>query len=369
MGKRELLILFLFLVVGGLVYQFTAPAADPGNGGRSWSDALRNIRGEMFGDRARLAVDRTVTASVGPAVEVLDLGALAGRVIVSGEDRDDLQATVRVSLLGEREEEIQAAAGQLAVEMEEREGVLALRLSHPDAWRLGSDRRVADVTVQVPRRLKVKLSARGTVEVARTAGAALELVRGTATLRDIAGPVTGGFRDGSLEVDGAASVELETRRVSVRLARVAGAIEVEGADGQVRGAQLPGPVVLDLRRMLVELDEVAGKVEVKGGDGRVELRRLSGPLSAEVERMVFSAAMAAAVEVDVEVGDAPLEFTLPPAGVSLDVEATEGAIDAPEGVGTVEREGSTQRLKGEVKGGGPAVRLRATRTAVVIRTP
>lgn len=369
MGKRELLILLAFVIVGGLVYQVTAPAADPSTNGRSWTDVFRNVRGEMFGSRSRLAISRDVKASVGPDVEVLDLGDLAGQITVVGEDREDIEAQVRVSLLGENEGEINTAAAQLVVKGEERDKALVLTLSHPDEWRLSSGRVAADVTMKAPRRLLVKLAGRGTVNLQQTAGASLEIARGTVNLRDLTGPVTGTFRDGSLDVAGATKVEVETRRVSVTLARIEGAIDVEAVDGQVRGAQLPGPIELDVRRVMVDLDEIAGKVSITGGDGRADLRRLSGPLTVDVERMAFAGVMRKAVEVDVEVADAPLEFTLPPGGVTLDAEATDGTIQAPDTLPKPEREGNTERLKAEVKGGGPAVRLRGVRTAVVVRTP
>lgn len=368
MGKRELFLLLGFLVIGGLVYQVTAPAGESG-GGRSWSDVLRNVRGEMFGSNARVGVDREVTAAVGPEVEVLDLGDLSGQVTIVGMEREDVSATLRVSLLGENEGEVTAAAAQLSVTAREDGDALKLSLTHPDAWRMGRGRIAADVKMEAPRRLRVRFTGRGTVNVRDMAGVDLEVARGTVTLANVAGPVTGQYRDGSLDIDGAASVDIETRRLTLKLSRIAGAIEVDGVDGQVKGAQLPGPVTLDLRRMLVDLDEVANLVEITAADGRADLRRLAGGVRANLERMPFSASLSRAADVDVEGADAPIELTLPAQGVALDVEAIDGSIEVPESIGRPVKDGTTQKLETDVKGGGPKVHLRGSRTMVVVKAP
>ncbi len=369
MGKRELILVVAFLVLGGLVYQLTAPRGAEPTSGRSWADALRSLRGEVFGSRARLTVERNIRASVDTGVTTLDLGELSGQIAVVGEDRDDIEATVRVSLLGENEAEISTAAARLVVTSQVTGDTLRLALSHPDAWRLGRGRISGEVTMRAPARLRVKLAGRGTVNVTRMAGAAIELTRGSATLTTLSGPVSGELRDASLDVNGAAGVDVETRRVSVRLSDVAGPVTIEAVDGGVRAAHLPGPVTLDVRRVMVDLDGIIGPVKITAVDGQTELRGLSGPLTVDAERMSLLAAMAGAAEVTAEVSEAPFEFTLPPAGVALDVEAIDGAIDAPTALGAVEKDGTTQRLKATVKGGGVPVRLRGTRTTVVVRTP
>lgn len=369
MGKRELLLLLAFLFLGLVVYQVTAPAGTPNGSGRSWSDVFRNIRGEVFGSRARVSVERAATAAVGPGVKVLDLGEFSGQLSVEGEDREDIAATVRLSLLGENDQEVNAAAGQLVVAFKEDGERLSLAVSHPDEWRLRRGRVAADVQVKVPRRLLVRADGRGNVEVRQTAGASLRAVNGTFTVAGLSGPLTGEFRDGSLAVDGAAKVDVETRRVSVTLARVEGDVRVEATDGQVRASDVPGTVHLELRRVMVDLDEVGGRLEISGSDGRADLRRVAGPVEIDVRRMGITATLVRAADAEFDVSEGPLEIALPPGGVTLDAETSDGSIEVAGDLPEAEREGATTRLKAEIDGGGPVVRVRGSRTVMKVRRP
>lgn len=368
MGKRELLIILGFLIIGGIVYQATMPEDDSSGTRRSWYDVVRQARGEMFGSRARQAIDRTVTAPVPEGAGLLDLGTIAGEVIVTGEDRADVEAAVRLSVLGEDDADAQRAAEGLRVELQEQGERVVLAASHPDKWRLGRNRGFEQLTVKVPRGLRVKLRARGNVSVSHTAGAALEVNRGSTVLKDIAGPVTGEYRDGSLEVSGAERVDVETRRVAVRLAQVAGEVRVDGVDGQLAAEQLPGPVVLDVSRMMVELGEVGGTLEVEGRDGRAQLGSIRGALTIDASRMAITAALIDPVAVEAEINDAPFELTLPEGGLTLDVETTDGgSVQGAEGLPAAARDGATQRLSAEVNGGGPTVRVHGTRATITLK--
>ena len=137
MGKRELLLIVTFLVLGGIVYQVSAPDHPADREGRSVMDFFRRVRGEMVGSRARFPVDLPVKASVGDDVATLDLGELAGRVEILGEDREDIEGAAVATLLGENETDVKSAAQALKLDIETDGDTLRVRVSHPDAWRLG----------------------------------------------------------------------------------------------------------------------------------------------------------------------------------------------------------------------------------------
>ena len=110
MGKRELLLIVAFLVLGGIVYQVSAPDRPADGEGRSFMDFFRRVRGEMVGSRARFPVDLPVKAAVGDDVATLDLGELAGRVEIVGEAREDIEGAAVATLLGENETDVKGAA-------------------------------------------------------------------------------------------------------------------------------------------------------------------------------------------------------------------------------------------------------------------
>jgi hypothetical protein len=213
------------------------------------------------------------------------------------------------------------------------------------------------------------LNVRGNVTARATGAVELATGRGNVTLKDIAGAVTGEHRDGGLEVDGAPSVEVDTRRVTLRLSRIPGAVTVEANDGRLVGEQLSGPLDLETNRVSVELDRVTGKVTLRGGDGRAQLRDVQSELSIDTGRMVTTLVFAKAVPAEVDVADASLEVTLPPAGTTLEVEALEGSIQAPPGFAEPKAEGANQRLRADWKGGGPICKLTMSRGTVVLRAP
>ncbi len=59
MGKRELLLVAAFVIVGALVYQFTAPPPAPGERSFSLSQLIGNVRRQVRGNRAQ--ADTTTT--------------------------------------------------------------------------------------------------------------------------------------------------------------------------------------------------------------------------------------------------------------------------------------------------------------------
>lgn len=186
MGKRELLLIFVFLVLGGAVYQVTTPDAPSSGGGRSISDFIREIRGQMVGARARFPVDVPVRGDVSDQIRTLDLGEMAGRVEIVGEDRLDLEGQAVATLLGESETDVKQAAQALHLEMKADGDRLRIRLSHPDEWRLGRQGRPAiDLRLKVPARLALSLGVSGVIDVQGVAGVTLETTRGSVTLRAI----------------------------------------------------------------------------------------------------------------------------------------------------------------------------------------
>src|SRR4051812_14873945 len=90
MGKRELVLVAVFVALGIGVYQFTAPPSQPGSD-VSISGIFSKLRREMRGARETASGEWTQTAPVDPAVRELRVN-LSGpnELTVTGEDRADL---------------------------------------------------------------------------------------------------------------------------------------------------------------------------------------------------------------------------------------------------------------------------------------
>ena len=89
MGKRELVLIAVFVVLGIVVYQLTAPPPPPGSEGVSLSGIFRNMKRGVQGARESATADSQQTAAVDAAVRELRVNiSRSSDVTVTGEDRD-----------------------------------------------------------------------------------------------------------------------------------------------------------------------------------------------------------------------------------------------------------------------------------------
>src|SRR5829696_8303228 len=100
MGKRELLLVVGFIVLGAVVYQVTAGPADPSR--RSWSFAgmIQQMRREVSGNQASGKSRSTLTAPAPSSLRELRLVMRSGKITVTGEDREDIAFTIDVTSTG-----------------------------------------------------------------------------------------------------------------------------------------------------------------------------------------------------------------------------------------------------------------------------
>src|SRR5258708_29854323 len=71
MGKRELVLIVVFVVLGIGVYEVTAPPPPPGSEGVSFSGIFRNIRRTIHGSRDSASADSAQTVPVDANVKEL----------------------------------------------------------------------------------------------------------------------------------------------------------------------------------------------------------------------------------------------------------------------------------------------------------
>jgi hypothetical protein len=327
MGKRELLLIIGFLCVGVVAYQVTAPA-DAAGTGFSVSGLIDKIRREIRGQNYELQTDRTASAEPDAEVRMLRVDGLRGTVTITGEDRRDISASLHATVYGADEAQARAFRDAVSLTFEPDGENLNLRARvRTDEMRRGPH---VQLVVRIPKRLGVRLSVGGgEIEVTHAMSVVFERGSGKAVISDIAGAVSGEFSSGTLEIDQAGSVEMETRRAEVRIVNVAGPLKLDARSGDIRIRDVRGPSELTLERTDSELEDLSGALKVEGSGGELRVRNVKAPVKIGVERMEVSIALAAPVPVEATTNGDTLELALPSSGgLTLQAVASHGDIRA-----------------------------------------
>ena len=363
MGKRELLLIGVFVVVGVVVWRLTAPPPAPGEEGFSLARAWRSARSAVQSDAARATATRGERIRVDAVVDRVVVAEFRGEVGVVGVDEGEVAAELQATLSGPDEAAAQRLAEAVRLRLEPDGGDVRVRVTLPDT------RRPPDLSLRlrVPRRLRVKLSAQARrLEVRDVAGLELDVRRSSVTVTGVAGPLLGEQRDGELEVSDAGSVRLVLRRVDARLARIGGTAVIEATDGDLTVREA-GRLELQARRVEVEVERVRGEAQMVGTDGRIDVRDAGGRLRFEGRRCPLQLAPVPDAGADVSSEDAGVELRLPASGAVLDLVASGGEIRVPEGTVRVDRREGVSRAAGAIGTGATSLRVRTTGGDIVVR--
>jgi hypothetical protein len=375
MGKRELLLIVAFLIVGAVVYQATAPPAGPNERSLSLSGILEKVRREMRGNRASAEVTRVTTHELDPAMSEIQVAGMYVELTITGEDRKNVEARFRVTSSGYDD----AEAKQL---VEQTHRLFKVDRAGP-ALRMASDypgpaRQSARLTLLVPHRLNVRVEG-GAPRTTISNVAALEItgVRGETSLKKIAGRVTVAHRGGRLVVDDVAALKLTARGSDSTVSKVRGDASFSLVSGELTTSAIAGPIDVDSQGsevVLKSLEEARGPLRVNAVGGSVTLEGLQGDARVDGRGTEIDVAMTKPASVAVyNQGDEPIDITPPPGGFTLDARVIDGRLSVPEDLraqvdSTGGDEDKERRATGAVRGGGPTLTLRANRGDITIRT-
>ena len=368
MGKRELLLIAAFVIVGAIVYQTTAPAPAPGERSFAPGQILDHIRRAVRGNQASAEVVTRSTHQVDPEVSELRFEDLrSATLIVTGEDRTNIEAELLVHSNGFDDDEAQRLAKGTELRVDHAGSRLTFSVKYPDP---GVQR--ATMTLKVPARLALKLQGGGReLNIARVAAVELNGSRGTVVVREVSGLVSGGQRGGELHVSNAGSIKLSTNGTETRLEQIRGAVSMTMHGGELRCKDLAGPVDLDTQGVdialeklekatgIVRINAVGESLKVSGlrTEGRFDLR------SVDVEVAIDRAAPLAIYSQ----GGESIEVTAPSGGYQLDAVTKNGEITVPEGTVEVTTSGDERRAEGPIRGGGPTMTLRSEHGDITVR--
>ena len=365
MGKRELLLISGFAVIGLLVYQLTMPAtADTGGGFAAWWARLRS---HVTQNRVEKPYERKDEVAVPAAVRTMAVQLDRGSVTILGESRETVAVDLSGVVYGGDDQMVKALEQQIAVGVTTEGPLMKLALTLPKRDDVSRRPRV-QLTLRVPERLGIELRlGGGELDVTNVGSVQVVKASGRIRLASIAGAVTGELGPGEVEIDRAVSVAIETRSSQVRIADVAGTFEVEARRGDFRARGIGGAAHLEGRDIEAELEDLAGPLRLTGSGGEVRVRDVRGPITAETERTTLKLTPGMAVEISATTERDAIELTLPPGGILLDAKATNGDIRTPDGLIDVQRNGDDATASGPLRGGGPRVMLRTSRGDITVR--
>ncbi len=360
MGRRELLIAVAFVTLAIVAYQLTAPArpAPPAGGaGGLLAELRREIRGNpgrgSFTHRGLVAVPPEATELRPPAVNALTL---------VGEQRADIAYELIVQSVAADDAAAAAAAERAALVQDAFGSVLALRVTHPPEARSTST-----MALHVPTRLAVRIEGARRVTVSRVGGLHLEGVVGDVQISDIAGPLSGSHRNGTLTLAGAASVTLSLMGSRATFSGVRGYTSLTGRGGEARLTAPAGPVDINGTDLDISITAPHARVRIDASNADVVIDRPVGETEINGRRLDVTVTLAAAAPLTAATVEGSLTLLLdgPPA-VTIDAAASEGATIDASGLGVtaalVERGARLTHRFGD----GARVALRNQRGAIVI---
>ncbi|MEZ5318467.1 MAG: hypothetical protein R2752_13790 [Vicinamibacterales bacterium] len=360
MGKRELVIIAAFLVVGAIAYRFTAPPAAEGQG-FSLSRLLRGVREEVNPASATRTHTGRITAA-GALREVRISGVR--RLVVTGEDREDIEYSLEVRSTGPDEATAGTYADQTVLETDDLGDTLTVGVDYP-----AEASQTAGLTLKVPSRLAVRLAGRLDPEVTGVAALHLEGATGDVTGRGIRGPVTGSHRSGRLTIEEAASVDVTLQAARADLQKVTGGIRINGQSGEVRITDSSGDVEIEQRGVTIRIEAQAGMIRVGGSGGEVRLTDPAGEVRVDTRSTEVEVTVGPPVPMRLLTSGEPLRLILDASSaVTLDAIATSGgAIQAEDWSLTPEKQGDETRLAHTFGAGTARIVARDSDGDIVIR--
>jgi hypothetical protein len=364
MGKRELLIAAGFLVVGAIVFQFTAAPATESSSSFSFANFFDEARREVRGNPGRATATHTETLAVPSGVRELRVQRVARDIQVIGEDRADVEYALAVSSNGPDDETAKAYADRTRFERDDVADTMVLRVSYPE-----EASQQTSAIIKVPRGLAVRVENTTGVTISHVAAAHVEAARGSLTLTDVAGAVTGIHQDGSVTVTGAGSVKMRISRLRSTFDGVADSVILDVRDGDCTIDNAGGAVEVDSSRADVTINSPRGQVIVRGSDGQVTLTKPTAESRIDMRRTEVEVTIGAAVPITILTTDQTARVIVGDGvAAELDAVSVDGRIQATD-VGltpeTVEGDAKLQHVFG--RAGGARVTVRNTRGDIVIR--
>lgn len=364
MGRRELIIALVFVVLAVVAYQLTAAPLKEGEEGFSLSRFFSGIRKEIRSHNATGSITRAGTVKLRD--EVTEVRLTVSRsfpITVTGEDRKDLAYELSVQSNGPDEAAARALADQTKFGPDDLGSAIALKLTFPEPGE-----QTAKLNLRVPERLLVRFEGAGRAVAAGVRAVEMRNLAGETTFSKVRDLVKGTHRQGDLKISLAGAVDVSMTTSSLHLDQIAGPISLNGRNGSCTISASTGTIDASVTNVELGILEHGGSIRVTGDGSMLKVVQPAKELSVDVRRMHVEIALAAAIPATVITTDGPIKilFTSTPAATIDAVLSERGEIKATDiGLAPV-RADREWRLSGAVGAGGPRMLLRNTRGDIVI---
>lgn len=376
MGKRELVLISLFVVVGIVVYNLTAPPPPPGSNGVSFGGILQHLKRGMQGSRETATATSRQSIAAGASVRLVRVNVARNNALtITGSDRADIAVEMQVTARGFNQAEARAAADAAQITLEQTADAIVVTASWP-----GRDSRQpgfindGTITIAVPKRLLVRVEPHGGgLTITDVAGVEAMGSRGETKILRTAGHVVLGHTGGRLEVDGAPSLKLTARNSNGSIRHVAGTVTMDATGAELELDDITGPLDVESRNSEITLEAgtlTKGPVRFNGNGGRLRLSNLRTEARIDGRNVELEVGLAAAAPVTIYSTGEDIRVTAPPGGYTLDAVATEGQITSEDSsIAATPGDDPDARASANIRGGGPPLTLRATRARIDVRKP
>jgi hypothetical protein len=373
MGKRELVLIALFLVAGVVVYQVTAPPSPPGTD-VSVGGIFQRIRRQMQGARENASAESRQTVRVDAAVQMVRINIpRPSDLTITGTDRNDIGIEIKASSRGYTQADAKNAAEAATVKADTKGDALVLTGAWEDHRGPAGYVTQVRVTIALPRRLAVNLLPHlGPLTVSGAARFECLSSRGDTKVTDTAGDVLINQTSGTLQVSGGTSLKLTSRNSRGEIAKIAGLTRIDATGSHLRIADVTGPLEIEARNtdLTVEnIDTLKPPLRYNGQGGELRVAGLRTEARIDGRNTDLNVTLAAAAPVTIYNLGA-IVVTAPPGGYTIDAVATEGRITSDDSdITATPSEGPDARVTAKIRGGGPTLNLRSTRGRIELRRP
>ena len=382
MGKRELLLVTVFVIFGVLAWQLNAPASDPNR--RQWSvgGIIENIRREVRGNQSRTQVASTHTIPSPATVKEIRIANFPTDVTIVGEDRADVEYELNVESRGYDDAEAKRTAEATKVLVDQAGELLTLTLEYPR-----EGRQTAKLAIKVPKRLALRVDEKGgRLQASHLATITIGGGRGETILSDVAGQVQASQRGSAITIANVGSLRLTTINTGeVKISGVRGDSILNFTGGEIRADNLEGTIEVESRNADMKFDNLAkarAPIRINATGGEIVLNGVQVETRIDARRAEVRVDQPTAAPLSVYGDGETIEVTLPSSGFTIDAMATAGRLDVDKalesaGLQVTHTGGSSggndstpkeSRASGSIKGGGPTITLRTTRGEIVLRS-
>jgi hypothetical protein len=324
MGKRELLIAIVFVVIGAAVYQLTAPATKHGEG-FSFSRLWNNARRAAESDRASAKTTTQLTVPVTASLREVRVTDIHGGITITGEARADIAVEFAVQSTGPDGAQALAYARSSKLKVDTLGDAMTLSGTYPTGGR-----QVAALTLKVPKRLAIRLEGGTGIRVIDVDTLKVMGGSGGGTLSGIVNGITGDMRGGTIEISDAGPLSLTLTTAQSTITKVHGTMRLDVRSGRCKASEVTGDVEIDTRQAEIDLAEMDGTVRVGGqGGGHVHVAGPRAEVRIDIRRSSLAVELTRAVPLRLSTTDGNIDLRLADGlAIDLDAAATDGEIAA-----------------------------------------